>query len=195
MSFISPEQNGYLNTETPLIIWTDPGESAVLFNLQIFNGSGDLLLNAELDRDQAWCDGLSCSIAFQTIPDGNDYRIAITPYSEYNTQGNTIELVFNKGGIKIKLESPKEGSIVQSRPMFRWTLEYGENAAYDLILTDADNNVTIYSPLICGSGGVTCENGEAFFSPAEPLIPGDYTAKLEIPEFGGSGGITSFTIQ
>ena len=195
MSFVSPEQNGYLNPEAPLIIWTDPGNTAVLFNVQIFDGNGKSLLNAELDRDQAWCDGQTCSIAFQTIPDGLNYRIAITPYSEYNTQGDTIELVFSKGGRSISLSSPKDGSIVQARPMFRWALEDGPDAAYDLILTDSENNVKFYSPLVCGSEGVTCEDGMAFFSPAEPLPAGPYTAVLDIPKAGVNGEPTVFTVQ
>ena len=195
MSFVSPEQNGYLNPESPLIIWTDPGDTAVLFAVQIFDENNNALLSAELDRDQAWCDGLTCSIAFQTIPDGMNYRIAITPYSEYNTQGQMIELVFSKAERTIRLASPKEGSIVQSRPLFRWTLEDGENAVYDLILTDVENNVKIYSSLICGSGGVTCEDGEAFYSPAETLAAGTYTAVLDIPTAGVNGEAIHFTVQ
>ncbi len=195
MSFVSPEQNGYLNPDAPLIIWTDPGDTAVLFDVKIFDGNNNSLLNAELDRDQAWCDGLTCSIAFQTIPDGDNYRIAITPYSEYNTTGDMIELVFSKGGKSIRLSSPKEGSVVQPRPLFRWLLEDGEDAAYDLILTDAENNVMIYSPLVCGSGGVTCEDGEAFYSPAEALAAGSYIAVLDIPKAGVNGEAVTFIVQ
>ena len=52
------------------------------------------------------------------------------------------------------------------------------NVSYELILTDAANNVTTISPLGCNMEGVTCEDGEVFFSPAISLTPGAYTAKL-----------------
>ncbi len=196
ISFVSPEQNGYLNQDTPVIIWTDPGETTALFNVEIYDKNNNLLLNADLNREQAWCDGITCSIAFQSIPDAENYRIAITQYSELNTKGGSIELVFSKGMKPIALKSPKEGSVVQPRPMFRWALEAGETAEYQLTLIDDEGNETVYGPLVCGIDGVNCEEGEAFFSPADMLAPGNYTAGLGIAGVGiaNNSGIT-FTVE
>ena len=178
MSYLRPAQNGYLTDEAPVILWTDPGEAAALFHIDIFSNANALLFSADLNREQAWCDGNTCSIEFKTIPDANNYRITVTPYSEFNTKGDMISLVFSKGGRILKLSSPKEGATVSTRPMFRWPLENGESTAYELLLTDAQNNVTTISPLVCGAVGVTCEDGEAFYSPAAALPAGTYTVRL-----------------
>ena len=178
MSFLRPAQNGYLTDEAPVILWTDPGEAAALFHIEIFSNANVQLFSADLNREQAWCDGNTCSIEFKTIPDAENYRITVTPYSEFNTKGDMISLVFSKGGRILKLTSPKEGAAVSTRPMFRWTLEDGESTAYQLLLTDSQNNVTTISPLVCGAVGVTCEEGEAFYSPATALPAGAYTVRL-----------------
>ena len=181
MSFLRPAQNGLLTDDAPVIIWTDPGETTALFHVEIFNSSNTSLFSADLNRAQAWCDGQTCSIEFKTIPNAENYRITVTPYSELNTVGDAISLVFSKGGIPMKLNSPKEGSTVSSRPLFRWTLDAGTNVRYELILTDANNNVSTFSPLVCGAVGVTCEENEAFFSPSDPLPLGSYTARIVAP--------------
>ena len=195
MSFLSPVPNGYLNPESPVIIWTDPGEAAVMFTVEIFGPTNKLLLNANLNREQAWCDGISCTIQFQSIPDGQNYRIAVTPYTELNTKGQTIQLVFNKGGQPVSLNSPKEGSTVSTRPMFRWSLVAGANTSYDLILTDTRNNVLTFSPLICGAVGVNCEEGEAYFSPADPLPAGQYAGKVAVSGAPAAGTEVHFTVR
>ncbi len=180
ISYLRPAQNGYLTNEAPVILWTDPGEGAALFHIEIFNNANTLLFSADLNREQAWCDGNTCSIEFKTIPDAENYRITVTPYSEFNTKGDMISLVFSKGGKVLKLSSPKGGAVVSSRPLFRWPLEYSESTSYELILTDAQNNVTTISPLVCGAVGVTCEEGEVFYSPASALPAGTYTVKLAV---------------
>ena len=195
MSFLRPEQNGLLTDEAPVIIWTDPGESTALFHMEIFNNANTQLFSADLNRQQAWCDGQTCSIEFKTIPNADNYRITITPYSELNTVGKAISLTFSKGGIKLKLNSPKEGSTVSSRPLFRWGLDAGTAAQYDLVLTDELNNVTTFSPLTCGAVGVTCEGNEAFFSPSDPLPAGTYTAKIVGPGSAYLGEEVHFTIR
>ncbi len=195
MSFLSPVPNGYLNPESPLVIWTDPGEAAVMFTVEIYGPNKNLLLNANLNREQAWCDGISCTIQFQSIPDGENYRIAVTPYTELNTKGQTIELVFNKGGQTVLLNSPKEGSTVSSRPMFRWNLDAGTDLRYELILTDANNNVMTFSPLVCGAVGVNCEDGEAYFSPADPIPAGNYSGKIAISGTPTAGAEVHFTVK
>jgi hypothetical protein len=197
MSFLSPAQNGYLNAESPRVIWTDPGTGAVVFAVEIFDPSGSTLFNASLSRDQAWCDGISCAIEFKAIPDGQNYSIRITPYSEYNTKGDAIVLVFNKG-IQVKpvrLNAPKAGSTVTSRPLFRWSTEAGTNVMYELILTDAGNNVMTYSPLVCGAEGVNCDEGEAFFSPSAPIPAGVYSARVGIQGSGAAGEPLTFTVR
>ncbi len=194
INFISPEPNGYLSQESPVIIWSDPGETTVLFGMEIYDRDNNSLFTANLNREQAWCDGTTCSIAFQSIPDAEGYRITLTPYSELNTKGDQASLVFNKGAKPIKLTSPKDGSVVQARPMFRWTLENGDTAEYELILIDEENYETVYSPLVCGSDGVNCEDGEAFFSPAEELSSGVYTASLGIVGLSNAS-VFGFTVE
>ena len=179
MSFVSPKQNGLLTQDAPVIIWTDPGAATAIFHVEIFSKANKQLFSADLNREQAWCDGQTCSIEFKTIPDAENYRITITPYSDLNTKGDAISLVFSKGSKILKLNSPKEGSTVQARPLFRWNMDASDtNVSYELILTDAANNVTTISPLGCTMEGVTCEDGEMFFSPAISLKSGAYTAKL-----------------
>ena len=181
ISFLRPMQNGYLSEEAPVIIWTDPGEGTALFHVDIFSNASVLLFSADLNREQAWCDGNTCSIEFKTIPDAKDYRITVTPYSELNTKGDAVSLTFSKGGKPLKLSSPKDGAIVSTRPLFRWQLEYAESTRFDLVLTDAQNHVTTISPLVCGAVGVTCEGGEVFYSPDTALPAGTYTVKLSAP--------------
>ena len=78
--------------------------------------------------------------------------------------------------------------------MFRWTLENGEDAAYELILIDDEDYETVYSPLECGMDGVNCEGGEAFFSPAEELPSGAYTAALGVAG-AGNPTVFGFTVE
>ena len=195
ISYLRPAQNGYLSNEVPVIVWTDPGEAAALFHVEIFSSTNTSLFTADLNREQAWCDGNTCSIEFKTIPDAKDYRIAVTPYSELNTKGDTVSLTFSKGGMTLKLSSPKEGAVVSSRPLFRWPLDNAQGTQYDLILTDSKNNVTTISPLVCGAVGVTCEEGEVFFSPAEPLAPGAYTVKLSAPGLNAQSEAVNITVK
>ena len=195
VSFLRPAQNGLLTDDAPVIIWTDPGETTALFHVEIFNSSSTLLFSADLNREQAWCDGQTCSIEFKTIPNAENYRITVTPYSELNTVGEAVSLVFSKGGIPLKLNSPKEGSTVSSRPLFRWSLEAGNNVQYELVLTDANNNVSTFSPLVCGAVGVTCEESEAFFSPSDPLPLGTYSARIIAPGSAFVSEELHFTIR
>ena len=81
---------------------------------------------------------------------------------------NCIVGIHDKGGRILKLSSPKEGAAVSTRPMFRWPLENGESTAYELLLTDAQNNVTTISPLVCGAVGVACRSVAVRFQTARP---------------------------
>ncbi len=195
ITFRTPVEGGYLSQDTPLVIWSDPGDTCVMFEVSIYDNTDALLLTAQLNREQAWCDGLTCSIQFATIPDGENYKINVTPYSELNTAGETASLTFNKGVQPLKLTSPKEGAVAQSRPMFRWTLDAGEGATYELLITDANGVSTLISPLVCGENGVTCEEGEAFYIPTDALIAGTYTAKLGIQGASSIGEPVNFTVK
>ena len=96
ISFVLPEEGGKLDAENPLIIWTDPGQSAADFRLVVVDAAGELLFYGDLNSEDAWCDGKTCSIVFRTIPEGDNYVIYITPYSETNTAGGTISLTFSR---------------------------------------------------------------------------------------------------
>lgn len=195
ITFRSPVEGGYLSQDTPLVIWTDPGDTCVMFEISVYDNTNAKLLTAQLNRDQAWCDGLTCSIQFATIPDGENYKISVTPYSELNTAGETVYLTFSKGVQPLKLTSPKEGTTAQSRPLFRWTLDAGEGASYELLITDSAGVETLISPLICGENGVTCEEGEAFYIPTDALASGSYSAKLGIQGASAIGEAVNFTVK
>ncbi len=96
ITFVLPAEGGKLDAENPLIIWTDPGGSTTDFRLFIVDAAGGTLFYGDLSREDAWCDGKTCSIVFHTIPEGDDYEIYITPYSETNTAGGTISLTFSR---------------------------------------------------------------------------------------------------
>ena len=97
IAFVNPAENGMLDPEIPLIIWTDPGNSAAAYRLEIRDEAGEGLFYGDLTRDEAWCDGKTCSIVFMEIPEGNGFTISITPLSESNLAGETISRVFNNG--------------------------------------------------------------------------------------------------
>ena len=196
MNFLRPAQNGILTDEAPVIIWTDPGETVAVFHVDIYSNANALLFSADLNREQAWCDGITCSIEFKTIPDAENYRITITPYSELNTKGDMISLVFSKGGTKsLKLAAPKEGATVSQRPLFRWELPEGSALQFDLQLADANGITYTITPLACNVIGVTCDGNEAFFSPSEAIPTGIYTAKLVSSDGTASSEEVHFTIQ
>ena len=48
-----------------------------------------------MTRDEAWCDGKTCSIVFMEIPEGNGFTISVTPISESNLAGESAALTFN----------------------------------------------------------------------------------------------------
>lgn len=95
VAFISPADQGMLDPEDPQVIWTDPGSSAAAFRLIICDAEGEALLYTDLTREDAWCDGQTCSIVFMEIPEGDGYRIYVTPYSETNTPGTAAALTFS----------------------------------------------------------------------------------------------------
>ena len=195
ITFRSPVDGGYLSQDIPLVIWTDPGDTCVMFEISVYDNTNAKLLTAQLNREQAWCDGLTCSIQFATIPDGENYKISVTPYSELNTAGETVSLTFSKGVQPLKLTSPKEGTVTQSRPMFRWTLDAGEGASYELLITDSAGVETLISPLLCGENGVTCEEGEAFYIPTDALASGSYSAKMGVQGASSIGEVVNFSVK
>lgn len=95
VSFVGPQEGGKLDPENPEIVWSDPGPETASFSLAVTDRNGETLFLGDLSRGEAWCDGVTCSIQFRTIPEGEGFRIALTPYSEYNTAGTTIAMSFN----------------------------------------------------------------------------------------------------
>ena len=93
--FITPENNGYLDPNTHKIIWSDPGAGVSTFRIEIKNASGSPMLQADLTRENALCDGISCSIQFRTIPSGKNYKLTVTPYSGTASAGTPAELTFS----------------------------------------------------------------------------------------------------
>lgn len=192
IEFLVPENHGYLDNETPMIYWTDP-VNASLFSLEILNNAGETLLMAQITPDDAWCDGTSCSIEFTSIPDGQDYQIRLTPYSDYNTPGETVSLTFSKGLKPVELISPKMDAVVSSRPLFRWKIDSGDEAyTLHLVAENGEDEVMI---LKCNENGMNCENSEAFFSPALTLDAGTYTAMLGVENAAETATEVRFIVQ
>ena len=95
ISLIVPENTVSLDPDNQQIIWTDPGKEAAAFRRGIRGNGEDWLVVSDLCREEAWCDGITCSIQFHTIPEGDNYEIVVIPYTEYNTPGNAASLTFN----------------------------------------------------------------------------------------------------
>ena len=95
ISFIGPESNTSLDPDNQQIIWTDPGTAAAAFRIGIRDVDGEWAFISDLTREAAWCDGITCSIQFYSIPEGDNFEIVVIPYSEYNTQGNAAVLSFS----------------------------------------------------------------------------------------------------
>lgn len=94
-SFVGPESNTSLDPDNQQIIWTDPGVNTPVFRLGIRDENDEWQFITDLTREEAWCDSVTCSIQFQSIPTGEDYEIVLIPYSEYNTPGEAVTLTFN----------------------------------------------------------------------------------------------------
>ena len=96
-SFVGPENNASLDPDNQQIIWTDPGVETPVFRLGIRDENDEWQFITDLTREDAWCDSITCSIQFQSIPAGENYEIILIPYSEFNTPGQAVTLTFNNG--------------------------------------------------------------------------------------------------
>ena len=108
IQFVGPDVNTSLDPDNQQIIWTDPGESTAAFRLGIRDKDGEWLFVSDLSRADAWCDGITCSIQFYTIPEGEDFEIVVIPYSEFNTPGNPISMSFSNLPEETAEESAEE---------------------------------------------------------------------------------------
>lgn len=93
--FITPQNNGILDPNTHKIIWSDPGATVSSFRVEIQNAAGNTMLQADLTRANALCDGITCSIQFRTIPSGNGYQMFVTPYANGLATGKASTLTFS----------------------------------------------------------------------------------------------------
>ncbi len=93
--FITPTDKGFLDPNTRKIIWADPGAGITSFQVEIQNNMGNQMLKAELTRENALCDGITCSIQFRTIPNGKDYKLILTPCTNGKPAGTPDELIFS----------------------------------------------------------------------------------------------------
>lgn len=98
IEFVGPENNASLDPDNQQIIWTDPGTQTANFRIGVSDSEGNWLLVSDLTREDAWCDGLTCSVQFFTIPEGDNYQFTLVPYDEYNTPGEPVSLTFNNIG-------------------------------------------------------------------------------------------------
>lgn len=95
IAFVSPEDHVSLDPDNQQIIWNDPGQSAASFRFGISSSDGSWLFISDLSREDAWCDGITCSVQFQSIPEGEDYTVTVIPYSEFNIPGKSVSMNFN----------------------------------------------------------------------------------------------------
>lgn len=84
-----------LDPDNQQIVWTDPGREVAAFRFGIRDMSEEWLFVGDLTRDEAWCDGITCSVQFQTIPEGENYEVVLIPYSEYNLPGDMVSMTFS----------------------------------------------------------------------------------------------------
>ena len=184
ISFVSPAENGTITMENPVVTWTDPGTTVTSFKVNLYDSKNNQLLNAELSRANAWCDGKICTIKFATIPEASGYYLTIQPTIS-NSTGKTSGLHFNVGvkPVGIELVSPKDNANAQSRPLFRWKMIDANDTktVYSLTLTNSadPNKPIIFDKLVCGSNGLNCEDGEAYFVPNGDLDKGIYNWKVD----------------
>lgn len=107
ISFVGPESNASLDPDNQQVIWTDPGETTAAFRIGIRDKQGEWAFISDLSREAAWCDGITCSIQFYEIPEGDNYEIVVIPYSEFNTAGNAISLFFSNQPESESQENPE----------------------------------------------------------------------------------------
>ena len=109
ISFVGPDQNASLDPDNQQIIWSDPGVTTTFFRIGIRGDSEEWAFVTDLSRDAAWCDGITCSIQFHDIPEGDNYEIVVIPYSEFYIPGTAISLNFsNLPEISEPEETPEE---------------------------------------------------------------------------------------
>ncbi len=186
VTFLIPEENGNIGSEGSAIVWSDPGQAIESFKVAIFDNNNEVLLDTVMDRETLWCSETGCMLEFSSIPLGEGYRIEVTPVSTYGAEGSAASLTFNVVDEIFGIETlyPKDGSIVQSRPLFRWQLPEGAAAdsGYVLRVTDEEGKNAEIGPLVCETDGLTCADGQAFFIPADSLPAGTYTWTVELPD-------------
>lgn len=98
IEFIGAEENLSLDPDNQQIVWTDPGTGPVAFRVGVSDSEGNWLLVSDLTREEAWCDGLTCSVQFFTIPEGENYLFTLVPYNEFNIPGEPFTLTFSNKG-------------------------------------------------------------------------------------------------
>ena len=87
-----------LDADNQQIVWTDPGQDTASFRVGVSDSGGNWLFVGDLTREEAWCDGMTCSIQFRTIPEGEHYAVTVIPYSEFNLPGEAVTMEFNNTG-------------------------------------------------------------------------------------------------
>ena len=182
IQFVSPADNGSLSSEAPFVIWSDPGISIESFNVVIYNEASKKLFETTLTRESAWCDGTTCSIEFESIPKNKTYSLVITPVSTYGMTGESSTLHFTTGIVYsgLTLTSPIDNDLIdQKRPLFQWKLAVQKGtdttlSVYSIHLTDGNQVETQFGPFQCNKDGLTCKDGDGFYSPENNLAAGDY---------------------
>lgn len=95
VEFYPLPENTALDADNQQIVWTDPGQDTASFRVGVSGADGEWLFVGDLTREEAWCDGLTCSIQFRTIPEGEHYAVTVIPYSEFNLPGEAVTMEFN----------------------------------------------------------------------------------------------------
>ncbi len=197
--FLSPAENGVIGSETSSILWSDPGKTVESFKVAVFDAAGNNLLDTVMDRDTLWCDEKQCTLEFASIPVAENYRIEVIPVSTYGAEGALASLIFNVSDevYGIEIIYPKDGTIVQSRPLFRWVLPEGatEASGYLLRVTDEAGKKAEIGPLTCEADGLTCTDQQAFFIPSDSLPVGTYTWTVEVSGTEVSSAPTKIIVE
>ncbi len=157
-----------------------------------------------MDRKSAWCDQVTCTIEFETIPVNQNYRLQITPVSQNGVAGQMSELLFNVTDQPLNLKAlyPMETELVSNMPIFSWRLpsetafdtEKGYTYSIKLINKTRSMEATL-GPFTCASENLYCYDGGAFLVMRDALMAGDYIWGVSVLELAKVSDPINFVIK
>lgn len=168
-------------TQNPLIVWNDLGEKTASYDISLFNKNGEKQLSMNLDRKKAWCNGETCSVALLLIPQGNDYRVEVSPENGSPDEASSIIFSTSDFENKIQLISPSiDSEISENKFQVSWSILHPvPDGIFQLILVNSVGTEMIYGPLKCGDNQLLCSPDDSFSAKLENIKSGSYIWYIE----------------